>query len=194
MRDVAPRYVAALDEVDRHVSVITAGQWQNATPCTDWDVRALVDHLVYETLWVPDLVAGTTLEEVGDRYDGDRLGDDPKAAWISAKAAAVEGIRSSSLDVRVHTSGGQLSADEYLIQMLFDAVIHGWDLSQGVGTDHTIPDDVARDLEAWFAPQVERMLAARIIASPVSVPHDADAATRLIALSGRDPSRPIADR
>ncbi|MDH4111467.1 MAG: TIGR03086 family metal-binding protein [Actinomycetota bacterium] len=192
MRDVAQRYVAALDEVDRHVRVIRPDQWSNATPCTEWDVRALVDHLVYETLWVPDLVAGKTLQEVGDRYEGERLGDDPIAAWTSAKSSAVAGVAASRFDMPVHTSGGQLTADEYLTQMLFDAVIHGWDLSKGVKTDHAIPDDVAQDLEEWFAPQVEQMLAARIIARPVALSEDTDAATRLIALSGRDPYHPIA--
>ena len=191
MQDVADRYVAALHEVDRHVHEISPGLWTNPTPCTEWDVRALVDHLVYETLWVPDLVAGQTLEEVGDRYERERLGDDPVAAWSAAKAAAVDGVRSSSLDVPVHTSAGRLTPDEYLTQMLFDASIHGWDLAQSIGTDHTVPDEVARDLHAWFAPQVEQWVAARIVAEPVAVAVDADATTRLIALTGRNPSDPI---
>ncbi len=187
MQDVAHRYLAALDEVDRHVHSISPGQWTNPTPCTEWDVRALVDHLVYETLWVPDLVAGSTLEEVGSAYEGDRLGGDAIAAWVAAKEAADHGVRSSALDLPVHTSAGQLTADEYLTQMLFDASIHGWDLAQGIGVDHTIPDDVARDLHAWFAPQVEQWVAARIVAEPIAVPEDADASMRLIALSGRRP-------
>jgi uncharacterized protein (TIGR03086 family) len=187
MRDVAKRYLVALDELDRHVLAIGTGRWSSPTPCSQWDVRSLVDHLVYETLWVPDLLAGATLAEVGDRYDGDRLGMDPVAAWRSAKAAAAESARTSPLDVVVHTSGGELTPQEYLTQMLFDAAIHGWDLASAIGVEHTIPDDVARDLEAWFSPQVEEMVAARIIAEPVPVSSDADAATRLIGLSGRTP-------
>ena len=187
MQDVADRYLTAIDEVDRHVRRISAGQWTGPTPCTEWDVRGLVDHLVYETLWVPDLVGGATLADVGDRYEGDRLGDDPVAAWASAKAAAADGVGASALDAPVHTSGGTLTSDEYLTQMLFDAAIHGWDLATSIGVDHTLPDDVARDLEAWFIPQVEQMVAARIVAEPVVVGEDADATTRLIALSGRTP-------
>ena len=187
MNDVVDRYVTALDELGRHVHAIASDRWASPTPCTEWDVRALVDHLVYETLWVPDLLAGATLAEVGDRYDGDRLGEDPVAAWDAALTAAHESARSSPLDAPVHTSGGELSPQEYLTQMLFDAVIHGWDLATAIGVVHTIPDDVARDLEAWFAPQVEEMVAARIIAEPVPVGAGADAATRLIALSGRVP-------
>lgn len=187
MRDVADRYLTALGELDRHMHDISTDQWSSPTPCTEWDVRTLVDHLVYETLWVPDLVTGATLADVGDRYEGDRLGGDPVTSWTSARTAAAEGVRAATLDVPVHTSGGELTADEYLTQMLFDAAIHGWDLATSIGADHTIPDDVARDLKAWFAPQVDQMVAARIIAEPVSVSSEADAATRLIALSGRTP-------
>jgi len=191
MQDVAARYLGALDEVDRHVRAITPDRWNDPTPCTEWDLRALVDHLVYETLWVPDLVAGATLAEVGSRYEGDRLGRDPIGAWAAANEAAVDGVRSSNLDVPVHTSGGELTADEYLTQMLFDASIHGWDVAQSIGVEHTIPDDVARDLHAWFAPQASGWVEAGILAPPIEVPDDADPTTHLIALSGRNPAAPL---
>lgn len=191
MQDVAARYLGALDGVDRHVRAITPDRWADPTPCTEWDLRALVDHLVYETLWVPDLVAGATLAEVGGRYEGDRLDGDPIGAWEAAKEAAVDGVRSSGLDVPVHTSGGELTADEYLTQMLFDASIHGWDVAQSIGVEHTIPDDAASDLHAWFAPQAAGWVDAGILAPPVEVPEDADPSTHLIALSGRNPAAPL---
>ncbi|MGH2631565.1 MAG: TIGR03086 family metal-binding protein [Actinomycetota bacterium] len=187
MHDVAERYVAALAELDGHVGRIDAEQWTNPTPCTDWDVRALVDHLVYETLWVPDLIAGKTLAEVGDRYDGDRLGDDPVAAWHRASAAAARGVRSATQGVEVHTSGGKLTADAYLTEMLFDAVIHGWDLARGIEVAHAIPDDVARDLEVWLTPLVGGMVSFGSTSQPVDVGAEGDAATRLVALTGRTP-------
>ncbi|MET0800731.1 MAG: TIGR03086 family metal-binding protein [Actinomycetota bacterium] len=187
MHDVVERYVAALAELDEHVGAIGPQQWHEPTPCTEWDVRALVDHLVYETLWVPDLIAGKTLAEVGDHYDGDRLGDDPVAAWKRASAAAVAGVRSSTPGVRVHTSGGEVTADAYLTEMLFDAVIHGWDLARGIGVAHVIPDDVARDLEAWVTPLVDVMVTGGSTSRPVETGAEEDPATRLIALSGRTP-------
>ena len=49
---------------------ITSDRWSDPTPCAEWDLRMLVDHLVYETLWVPDLVAGATLAEIGEPVRG----------------------------------------------------------------------------------------------------------------------------
>ena len=75
---------SALRQFDDRVQIIRDDQWNNATPDTEWDVTALVRHLVYEQLWVPELLAGRTIAEVGDALDGDILGDDPKAAWTAA--------------------------------------------------------------------------------------------------------------
>ena len=52
----------------RLVHRIAADQWGNDTPCSDWDVRALVNHLVNEALWVKPLLDGMTIAEVGDRF------------------------------------------------------------------------------------------------------------------------------
>src|SRR5690606_38626638 len=78
----------AADAFDRHVAAVRAEQWRAPTPCTEWDVRELVYHLVVEQLWVPPLMGGATVAEVGDRFDGDQLGDDPLATWRASRAAA----------------------------------------------------------------------------------------------------------
>ena len=61
------------------LDAVDDSQWTLPTPCTEWDVRALVNHVIGEELWTVPLVDGATIEEVGDRFDGDLLGDDPTA-------------------------------------------------------------------------------------------------------------------
>ena len=188
MDQVAERYVAALDEIDTHMRAIRDDQWTASTPCTEWNVRDLVDHIVYETLWVPDLLDGMTLEQVGDRYEDDRLGSDPLAAWSRAyEAARASALLDDALVGTVHTSGGETSALDYMSEMLADAVIHGWDLAQGIGGTWTIDPATAVDLLDWYEPFAERMRGYGAMADPVEVAPDADAATRLIAMSGRTP-------
>jgi len=93
------RFASAMAEFDRRVRAVRPEQWHNPTPCTEWDVRALVNHLVAEQLWAPLLLDGATVEDVGDRFDGDQLGADPVAAWASAAAAAVTADGRVSLPV-----------------------------------------------------------------------------------------------
>ena len=88
---------------------IKADQLTNPTPCTEWDVRALVQHLVSENAWIPPLLAGKTIAEVGDRLDGDLLGGDPKAAWRRSVEQALAAIgEEGALDRTVHISRGDV--------------------------------------------------------------------------------------
>ena len=61
------------------VQAIREDQWALPTPCTDWSVRDLVNHVVGEDAWTGPLVRGSTIEEVGDRFYGDLLGDESVA-------------------------------------------------------------------------------------------------------------------
>src|SRR5205085_7856583 len=63
----------AIDGFGQRLSAVDAGQWSAATPCEDWDVRTLVNHVVGELLWLPPLLEGKTVADVGDRLDGDIL-------------------------------------------------------------------------------------------------------------------------
>lgn len=63
------------------VAVEGAGtSWTARTPCADWDVRQLVNHVVGEDRWTKPLVQGLTIAEVGDALDGDLLGEEPSVA------------------------------------------------------------------------------------------------------------------
>lgn len=80
------QHARAMDEFDARIRLVGDAQWHLPTPCTEWDVRMLADHLVAEQLWAPHLLRGETLEEVGDRYDDDQLGADPVGTWEEADA------------------------------------------------------------------------------------------------------------
>ncbi len=72
----------ALASTDRLIAGIDAGQWSTPTPCTEWDVRALVTHVTSGMLNFAALVRGDP------RPDGtaDDQADDPVAAYRSAAA------------------------------------------------------------------------------------------------------------
>src|SRR5689334_15822622 len=96
---------AALDQFRRHLEATTDEQWKAPTPCSDWDVRTLVNHVVGELLWVPPLLEGRTIAEVGDRFDGDVLGDDPAAvATDAARALQAAASEPGAQERTVHLS------------------------------------------------------------------------------------------
>ena len=107
MSELVELYRKAVDQFGGLVDQIRDDQWASPTPCTEWDVRALVNHIVNENLWMPPLLEGKTIEEVGDRFDGDVLGDDPKQSWKQASEEAVGATaQSGALERTVHLSFG----------------------------------------------------------------------------------------
>ncbi|HEV2778337.1 MAG TPA: TIGR03086 family metal-binding protein [Actinophytocola sp.] len=186
--EVLEAHGRAMDVFDRAVRKIEAGSWDAPTPCSEWTVRDLLNHLVYEQLWVPDLLGGATVAEIGDRYEGDQLGDDPVRSWTEASRAARRAwLAPGALDRSVRLSRGATPAAEYCQEMTIDLAVHGWDLATALGAETEMGDELAGFLLRSVEPHVDNWQGIGIFAAPVPVPADADAQTRLVALLGRDP-------
>jgi len=184
--DLLEAHGAGMHEFDRRVRLIADEQWDNPTPNTDWTVRDLVEHLVGEQLWVPLLLGGVTIEEVGDRFDGDNLGEDPKTTWSLAITAARNAwLAPGATERTVHLSFGDAPATEYGWQMTTDLAVHAWDLARGIGADDDLPADLCAAVLEFVAPQADSWRESGLFAPAVPVPADADSQTTLLGLLGR---------
>src|SRR4051812_32684012 len=86
--DIIELHRRALEATRTLVAAVGPGDWTLPTPDDDWDVRALVNHGVSGNLWAVELAAGRTIDQVGDRFAGDVLDTDPRAAYDASAAAA----------------------------------------------------------------------------------------------------------
>jgi uncharacterized protein (TIGR03086 family) len=178
-------YRRAIEMFDASIRAVGSDDWSKPTPCTEWDVRALTGHVVDEDLWVPPLLAGKTIAEVGDSIPSDPLGDDPLASWEKAKRAGLSASEGIDPQGTVHVSFGDITADEYLKQVATDHVVHAWDLAQAVGTPVTIDDDAVEAAYAYIEPNAELWRRAGAFGPAAPVPDGADRLTELVALTGR---------
>jgi len=180
-------HAKAAKSIAELVRQIGPGQWDLPTPCTDWTVRDLVAHIVSEARWTPPLLAGLTIEEVGDALDGDLLGADPIAACTEAIDIALESARGPAIGERcVQLSFGVTPAQEYLRQLTADYLIHGWDLATALGVDHRLDPELVSAIGGWFLGQQDGYRAAGAVAEPITVGPDGDPQVRLLAMFGRD--------
>ena len=178
----------ALAEFDHRVHRVADRQWSARTPCEEWTVRDLVNHLTGEHLWAPSLLRGATLDEVGDRFEGDVLGDDPVPSWERAASESQAGFhRPGALDGMVHTSVGETPATEYGWQMTLDLAVHAWDLARGIDDDDRLDEDLVHTVYEHFVPLVDAWQDLGLFDPPVPVPRDVSAQDRLVALLGRRP-------
>lgn len=165
--------------------MIAPDQWGAATPCTEWDVRALVNHIAGEYLWVGELMAGRTVAEVGSRLDGDLLGDEPLQVLIAAQGDAGSALEQpGALGATVHLSFGDTPAAEYARQMTLDSVIHTWDLARATGGDERLDPELVDVCYAELQKTADDWRAAGVF-GPEKTASDETVQAKLLALSGR---------
>jgi uncharacterized protein (TIGR03086 family) len=162
-------------------------QWEAPTPCSQWDVRTLVNHVVGEDLWTVPLMEGATIEEVGDRFDGDVLGADPLSAARAAGEAATIATGSGVVAGRmVHLSFGDTPAEEYAYQLAADHLIHGWDVTVATGGDRRLDLEMVEELATWYADREDLYRAAGVVGErPAATPQVAQ--DHLLLAFGRLP-------
>jgi uncharacterized protein (TIGR03086 family) len=186
--DLVELFRRSIDRYTGLVAAVPADAWSKATPCEGWDVRTLVNHVTGEQLWAPHLVAGETIEQVGDRYDGDVLGNDPAATWRAAAPPSVAAFAApGALDGTVHLSYGDESCREYLTQMLTDTEVHGWDLARATGGDERLDPEAAEVLLAHWTEREAMVRGSGVFGDAVEVAADTDPQAKLLALLGRTP-------
>ncbi|WP_024802302.1 TIGR03086 family metal-binding protein [Nocardia sp. BMG51109] len=176
-------FAEVTDTVARLVEAVEKEQWSAPTPCTEWNVRQLVDHLVtgQRTFAVvlgaqPTLDAGHTPETLEKTY---RMS---AAALVAAFAAP------GALERTVQAPIGAVPGAVALHLQTIEHLVHGWDLARAIGRK-ALFDDVTVEREVEFA----RGLVAQLPSGPDApfapsrtAPDDAPALDRLAALLGRD--------
>ena len=184
--DLNTLYHRTVESWADRVNAVAAGQWGDPTPCAEWSVRDLANHVAGEDLWTTPLMRGDTIEEVGSRFDGDLLGDDPirsalDAAWEAKETVAQELPGRAT----VHLSYGEEKAGEYVLQLAADHLIHGWDIAVATGGDVRLDPHLVTEVAAWFSEREHLYRQAGAIAA--RPPAEADAQSQLLAAFGRDP-------
>jgi uncharacterized protein (TIGR03086 family) len=182
--DIRALHEKALRVTQQCIAGIGSAQWHLPTPCPEWDVRQLVNHVVAGTLWVRELGLGRTIEEVGSRLDGDLLGDDPvAAAEVSADAAGDAFAADGALDRLWPLSYGARPGRVYARQRFIDVLIHGWDIGTATGQDPRLPADLVDACTEII--ESRPALRAQWGFADVDVPAGAEGQVRLLALTGR---------
>jgi uncharacterized protein (TIGR03086 family) len=155
-------------------------------------LREIINYHAYDDAWVPDMLAGRTMDEAGrDRFDGDLLADDPRASFAAIVDRACAAARElDDLDRAVHCSFGDFPAREYLWQINSFRGLRAYDIAKVLGVDPQLPDALVRGLWDELSPHVEEWRAIGVFPTAVPVPEDAPLLDRLLGMTGRNPGAP----
>ncbi|MFE7468339.1 TIGR03086 family metal-binding protein [Streptomyces sp. NPDC057499] len=157
-------------------------QWKEPTPCTDWNVREVVAHLVGMDLVFAAMIEGGPMPERGV----DRLGDDPVGAYRTSSASLLAAFSAPGVLERSYASPlGSATGAERLQIRLYDLLAHGWDLAQATGIPARLPEDLAEQALAFARAQLSPQSRTGRFAEPHPVEETAPAIDRLAAFLGR---------
>lgn len=187
-------FILADEALKNVVDQIRDDQWDSRVPDDmsprrpGMTLRRIINYHAYDDAWVPDVLAGKTIEEDGGKYDGDLLGDHPKLNFASIVETAVMTVRGfDDLDRTVHLSYGDFTAREYLKHITSFRGLRVYDIAKFIGADTTMPDDLVQGLWGEIAPEAEQWRQMGVFGAAVEVLETAPLQDRLLGLTGRRP-------
>ncbi|MDX6199098.1 MAG: hypothetical protein QOJ79_2249 [Actinomycetota bacterium] len=183
-------------EFARTLRRVASDDWDRATPCAEWNVRQLVEHVVRGQIGYAMLLNGAdgpSLIAAPDWGVG-VLEPDPVNAFLrAASQLTAEFAQPGVEDKRVAHPVGVITGGELLVWRILDNIVHTWDLAVALGLDG---GDLAIDVVGYALqtrPVWQSQLAQHYFA-PIQPGESGDSPTELLLrLTGRDPRRPICE-
>jgi uncharacterized protein (TIGR03086 family) len=134
--DVLASHAETLRTTQRVVDGVRPEQMDTSTPCSEWDVRELLAHMVGVNMVFTAAVRG---EEPRSMSGEDLLGDGPAAAYRRSVEEAVAAWASpEALEQTLHLPFGHMPAAFAIGIHFVDNLVHRWDLATATGQDHML--------------------------------------------------------
>lgn len=140
----------ALDQVYANASRLVAGvgadQWTEATPCSEWNVTELVNHMTGTTNL---LYATASRSEPSGPADDDNLGDDPVGSFAAAAVRTTAAWREPGATDGMVSVPAEMPAMAALGVNILDIGTHSWDLATATGQDHGLTPELIALIDQW---------------------------------------------
>jgi uncharacterized protein (TIGR03086 family) len=173
------------------LQLVTPESLDNLTPCSEWDLRALLLHMneslqaLHQAIAVGHLELDPSLDLTDVYADYGDPTRDPVAALRNRACHMVGAWMAPGAPHVVSIADRCVTADVVAAAGAIEVTVHGWDVAAACGTDRPIPEPLAQhllDLCEVFVDDTDRP---HRFGSEQVAPSDASAADRLLALLGR---------
>ena len=186
-------YEAAAQGFRQTLSGVKENQMNSPTPCTEWNVQALINH----NLKVAGFAHGALLENITTNpmeVAGSLPAEGAIAALEAGVAQILELIKApGSADQQINTPFGQMTRGQFIMNPFLDLLVHTWDLAKGTGQNTTLDSGLVEVGYNAFSPQVGGMRGMEggdgrhLIGPEVQVPAGASMQDKLVGIMGRNP-------
>lgn len=189
--DGAELFGKSLAQATIVVKQVRPEHYANATPCDDWHVVDLLDHMLEELHTVPKLLAGETVMPKDDDEDG--VAENVMSAadielsniWQAAADISEAASNEADPDELAHPAYGAVTNETYLYQIATDLLVHAWDLAVAIGMPIVFaPDSAVAAYDHAFSAD-RAMQPDDPDAVPINIDENAPPQIKLLALYGR---------
>lgn len=157
---------------------------EKPTPCTDFDVRGLLNHLLVAT----SIAATAARGEKAAVPDGEQFDTDPAAAYDERRQALLSALRSpGALDRDWDLPFGMLPGSTMSRIVFLENLTHGWDIAKATGQDTTMPGDLVSEGLEVAGPMNDLLRTPGVCGPALDVPESASPQDKFIAFMGRTP-------
>ncbi len=179
--DAAVRYALA------NVALVTPRLLSRPTPCSDWDLELLLDHLAESMAVLHEAVAtggvAAHLAPAHPTSEPDSVARlrTQAANLLAAWAVAGPALRSVSI------AGRELAAGTVALTGAIETTVHGWDIGVACGAYRPVPPGLATILAPIAPLLITPGIRPGLFADPVMLPGPDCPGDQLIAFLGRRP-------
>lgn len=170
---------------------IASSQFGAQTPCAGYDVRRLVNHLLF---WGPPLEGAARKESVAPPAENEADVDLTQGDWAGALESQLHRVTAAWSEPSAWEGstrmGGPMELPASLIggMVLGELVVHGWDLAQATGQHPTWDDDLLMYLHEEVAKTAEQGRKMGVYGPEVAVAASSSMLDRVLGLTGRSPN------
>lgn len=181
MSDALDRYTRASEGFETRLRGVGPDQWTASTPCEDWNVRALVAHLIGSHHLM--------LSTLGQSHDTPGDDDDLLSIWSTTRTAVLDALGDeATASQTVASPFGEMAFADLIGGLLCgDTLFHTWDLARATGQDETLDADLCATQLEMMLPLDELIRMPGFFGPKLDPPDGATVQTRLLHFGGRRP-------
>lgn len=176
----------AVDQAGDVIAGVGEGQWEMRTPCHDWDVTRLVDHVIQSA-------RNGEIRATGGKPDWTAApphADDAVAEFQRVGAALIAAFGSADLDGSVAMPGmGEVPKRFAVDQLTAELAVHTWDVARATSQSTGLDAQVGEAAVTWARGALKPQMRGEAFGPEVSIHPSAPLYDRLAAFFGRDPNR-----
>jgi uncharacterized protein (TIGR03086 family) len=181
----------SIERIDRatafaggNVNLVRGDDLSKSTPCSEFDVRALLNHMIGNM----GMAATAAEGQKAPFPEGDQFGSDPGAAYEERRQKLLSAVRGAgTLERDWELPFGTLAGSMMASILFMEHLTHGWDVAKATGQDTTMPGDLVTECMALALPMDQMLRVPGVCGPAVHVPESASPQDKFIAFMGRTP-------